>query len=103
MEGIQYELKGLKFAPSLVISFHRLEKLLKKGSRGVVVRLYSMKVKQEDENIPEELKCTLEKYQRVFQEIPKGIHPSRDDEHQIELIHCSPTHISLEEKIIYME
>jgi hypothetical protein len=31
-----------------------------------------MEVKQEDENIPLELKCTLEKHHRVFQEIPKG-------------------------------
>jgi hypothetical protein len=45
-----------------------------------------MEVKQEDENILEELKCTLENLHRVFQEIPKGIPPSRDHEHQIELI-----------------
>jgi hypothetical protein len=29
---------------------------------------------------------TLEKYHKVFQEIPKGLPPSRDHEHQIELI-----------------
>jgi hypothetical protein len=60
-----------------------MEKILKKGSKGVVVRLYSMEVKQEDENIPEEYKCTLEYHRRVFQEIPKGIPSSRDHEHQI--------------------
>jgi hypothetical protein len=32
------------------------------------------------------LKFTLEKNHRVFQEIDKGIPPSRDHEHQIELI-----------------
>ena len=51
-----------------------------------MVRLYYMELKQEDENIPEELKWTLEKHHNFFQEIPKGLPPSRDHEHQIELI-----------------
>jgi hypothetical protein len=62
-----------------------MEKLLKKGSRGVVVGLYSMEVKKEDENNTKELKCTLEKHHKVFQEIPKGLPPSRYHERQIEL------------------
>jgi hypothetical protein len=37
-----------------------MEKILKKERRGVVVRLYSMEVKHEYENIPGELKSTLE-------------------------------------------
>jgi len=45
-----------------------------------------MEVKKEDENIPEELRCTLQNHYRVFQEIPKGIPPSRYHEHQIKLI-----------------
>jgi hypothetical protein len=49
LEGIQYELKGLKYGPSQVIISHRMEKLLKKRSKGVVVKLYSMEVNQEDE------------------------------------------------------
>jgi hypothetical protein len=39
-----------------------MEKILKRGSRGFVVRLYSMEVKQGDENILEEFKCTLENH-----------------------------------------
>ena len=62
-----------------------MEKILKKGSRGVVVRLYYMEVNHEDENILVELKCTLEKNHKVFQEIPKGLPPSRYHERQIEL------------------
>jgi hypothetical protein len=89
LEGSQHELKGLKIGPSQVINSHRMEKILKEGSRVVVVGLYSMEVKQEDENIPEELKWTLEKHHKVFQEIPNGIPSSRDHEHQIELIHGS--------------
>jgi hypothetical protein len=45
LEGIHYELKGLKFAPSWVINSQRRENLLKKGSSGVMVKLYSMEVK----------------------------------------------------------
>ena len=52
LEGIQYELKGLKYALSWVINSHRMENILKKGSRGFVVRLYSMEVNKEDKNIP---------------------------------------------------
>jgi hypothetical protein len=48
-----------------------------------------MEVKKKDDNIPKELKCILEKHHRVFREIPKGIPPLRDHEHQIELIHGS--------------
>jgi hypothetical protein len=46
LEGIQYELKGLKSTPSQVIISHRMENILKRGSKGVVVRHYSMEVKQ---------------------------------------------------------
>jgi hypothetical protein len=86
LEGIQYELKGLKYALSQVTNSHRMETLIKKGSKGVVVRLYYVKVKQEDENISEELKCTLEKHHRAFQGIPIELPPYLDHEHHIELM-----------------
>jgi hypothetical protein len=44
-----------------------MENIRKKGSRGFVVRLFSMEIKQEYKNIPEELKNTLEMHHRVFQ------------------------------------
>jgi hypothetical protein len=37
LKGIQYEQKGLKFGPSQVINSHIMEKIIKKGSKGVVV------------------------------------------------------------------
>jgi len=67
LEGIQYELKGLKYTPSEVIGSHRIKNILKNRSRGLAVKLCFMEVKQEDENIREELKFTLEKNHRVFQ------------------------------------
>ena len=45
-----------------------------------------MEVKHEDENIPYDFKCTLENRHRILQDIPQGLPPSRDHEHQIELI-----------------
>jgi hypothetical protein len=63
-----------------------MENLIKNGSKGVMVKLYSMEVKQEDENIPKELIYTLEKHYRFFQEIPKGLPPYRYHEHKIKLI-----------------
>jgi hypothetical protein len=68
LEGIQYELKGLKYGPSQIINSRRIEKLQKKGSKRVVVKLYFMEIKKKYENIPEELRCTLEKYYRVCPE-----------------------------------
>jgi hypothetical protein len=56
VEGIEYELNGLKSPPSQMINSHRMENILKKGCSGVIARLYSMEVKQENENIPLELK-----------------------------------------------
>jgi hypothetical protein len=49
-------------------------------------RLYSMEVKQENENIPKELKGTLEKHHRFFQEILERLPPLRYHEHRIEFI-----------------
>lgn len=46
-----------------------------------MAKLSSTEVKKGDENIPKELKCTLEKHCRIFEEIPKGLPPSRDHEH----------------------
>jgi hypothetical protein len=69
-----------------------MENILKNGRNGVMVRLYSLEVKQEDENIQEESKVTLKKYHIFFQEIPKGIPPSRYHDHQIELILGSNPH-----------
>jgi hypothetical protein len=43
-----------------------MEQFLKKGSSGAVVRLYSKELKQEDESIHEELKCTLENHHKVL-------------------------------------
>jgi hypothetical protein len=63
-----------------------MEKILKKGSKGVVVKIYAMGFNHEDENNPEELIYTLEKNYRIFEEIPKGPPPYRDHELQIELI-----------------
>ena len=65
---------------------HRMEEILKIGSKGVVVKLYYMEVKKNNKNILEELKRTLENHFMMFQEIPKGLSPSRYHEHQIELI-----------------
>jgi len=86
MEVIEYELHLFKHTPSKMIISHRMEKTLKKGCSGVIVRLCSMEVKLEDENIPLELKYTMEKIHRFFQELFKVLPPFRDHEHQIELI-----------------
>ena len=45
-----------------------------------------MEVKHANENILDDLKYTLEKHHRFFQDIPKGIHPFIEHEGQIELI-----------------
>lgn len=55
-----------------------MEKLIKKSRTGVIARFYSMEVKHKDGNIPDDLKGNLEKHHRVFQDIPKGLLPSKE-------------------------
>ena len=86
LEGIQYEHKELKYTPSQIIISHRMENLLKNICTRVIAIIYTMEVKHDDRNIPNDLKSTLEKHNSVFQGIHKGLPPSRDHGHQIELI-----------------
>jgi len=71
---------------------HRMEKILRNGCSGDISILHYMKVKQEDENVPIELKCTLENNHRVLQEISNDLPPFRDHEHQIVIIPGSTLH-----------
>ena len=86
LEGIQYELKELKYTPSQIIISHRMENLLKNICTRVIARIYSTEVKHEDENIPNDLKHILEKHHRVLQDIPKWIITYQYHENQLELI-----------------
>ena len=49
-----------------------------------------MEVKHEDEGIPYDLKGALEKSHRVFQDLPKGVPPSRYHEREIEIESSPP-------------
>jgi len=51
LEGVQYELGSFQ-----AVIFHKMEKPLKKGINGILLKLYSMEVMKKDENILEELK-----------------------------------------------
>ena len=62
VEGILYELKGLKSPSFYIIISYRMENIWKKGCSGLIARIYSVEVKHEDENIPNDSKCNLEKH-----------------------------------------
>lgn len=47
MDRIQYQLNGFLPPPSQVISSHRMEKIIKKGSNGLVSRFYTLEGREE--------------------------------------------------------
>ena len=59
LEGIQYQLNGFVPPPSQVINSHRMEKLIKKGSHGLIARCYALEGQEEQEATPLELQEVL--------------------------------------------
>jgi hypothetical protein len=69
-----------------VISSNDITKLLKKGHRGVIVKLCSQDVKTSKPYIPLDLQGTIDKHSKVFEDIPRGIPPTQNHDHVIHLI-----------------
>ena len=59
LKGTQYQLNGFVPSPSQVISSHRMEKLIKKGSQGLIARCYALEGLEEQEATPSELQEVL--------------------------------------------
>ena len=69
-----------------MISSNSMTKLLKKGHQGVIEQLCSLDVQTSKPYIPQGLQRIIDKNSKLFEDIPKGLPPTRNHDHEIHLI-----------------
>jgi hypothetical protein len=63
-----------------------MTKLLKKGHQGFIAQICSLDVQTSNPSIPLDLQGIIDKNSKVFEDIPKGLPPTRNQDHNIHLI-----------------
>jgi hypothetical protein len=63
-----------------------MTKLLKKGHQGIIAKICSLDVQTSKLSIPQDLQRIIDKHSKVFEDIPKGLPPTRNHDHEIHLI-----------------
>jgi hypothetical protein len=63
-----------------------MKKLLKKGHQRIIAQLCSLDVQTSKPSIPQDLQRIIDKHSKVFEDIPKGLPPTRNHDHEIHLI-----------------
>jgi hypothetical protein len=63
-----------------------MTKLLKKGHQGIIAQLCLLDVQTSKPSIPLDLQRIIDKPSKVFEDIPKGLPPTRNHDHEIHLI-----------------
>jgi hypothetical protein len=63
-----------------------MKKLLKKGHQGVISQLCSINVQTSKPSIPLDIQGIIDNHSKVFEDIPKGIPPTRNHDHAIHLV-----------------
>jgi hypothetical protein len=86
LEGKEIELRGITGKPGKVISSNGMTQLLKKGHQGIIAKLLSLDVQTSKPSIPQDLQRIIDKHSKVFEDIPKGLPPTRNHDHEIHLI-----------------
>jgi hypothetical protein len=69
-----------------VIISNGMTKLLKKGHQGVIGQLCSLDVQTSKPSISQDLQGIIDKHSKVFEDIPKGLSPTQNHDHEIHLI-----------------
>jgi hypothetical protein len=69
-----------------VIISNGMKKLLKKGHQGVIAQLCSLDVQTSKPSIPQDLQRIIDNNSKVFEDIPKGLPPTQNHDHEIHLI-----------------
>jgi hypothetical protein len=64
-EGHQYKFQGITTSSPEIISYHLMEKLLKKGHSSVITQLHAIQA-TETHFVPQDLQAILSKHQLVF-------------------------------------
>src|SRR6202522_4744965 len=86
VEGKEIELRGITGKPGKVISSNDMTKLLKKGHQGIIAQLCSLDVQTSKPSIPQDIQRIIDTHSKVFEDIPKGLPPTRNHDHEIHLI-----------------
>jgi hypothetical protein len=86
LEGKEIELRGITGKLGKVISSNGMTKLLKKGHQGVIAQLCSLYVQTSKPSIPQDLQRIIDNHSKVFEDIPKGLPPTQNHDHEIHLI-----------------
>jgi hypothetical protein len=86
LEEKEIELRGITGKPCKVIISNGMKKLLKNGNQGVIAQLCSLHVQTYKPSIPLDLQGIIDKNSKVFEDIPKGLPPTRNHDHDIHLI-----------------
>jgi hypothetical protein len=86
LEGKEFELRGITGKPSKVVSSNGTTKLLKNRHHGVIVQLCSPDVQTSNPSIPLDLQGIIDNHSKVFEDIIRGLPPTRDHDHAIHLI-----------------
>ena len=86
LEGKKIELRGITGKLSKVIISNGMKKLLKNGHQGVIAQLCSLDVQTSNPSIPLDLQGIIDKHSKVFEDIPRGLPPTRNHDHAIHLI-----------------
>jgi hypothetical protein len=80
------EFRGITGKPGKVISSNGVTKLLKKGHQGIIAQLCSLDFQTSKPSIPQDLQGIIDKNSKVFEDITKGLPPTRNHDHEIHLI-----------------
>jgi hypothetical protein len=83
LEGKEIELRGITLKPDKVISSNDMTKLLKNGHQGIIVQLCSLDVQTYKPSIPQDLQRIIDNHSKVFEDIPKGLAPTQNHDHEI--------------------
>jgi hypothetical protein len=62
-----------------------MTKLLKKGHQGIIAQLCSLYVQTSKPSIPQDFQGIIDKHSKVFEDILKGLPPTRNHDHEIHL------------------
>jgi hypothetical protein len=94
-EGNEFELRGIKGKPYKIDSAHGMTKILKKQQRAVIVQLCSLDLQTSKLVVSQDIQKIIDNYSKEF-DTPKGLPPTRDRDHAINLIPGSvPSNIRL--------
>jgi hypothetical protein len=83
LEGKEILLRGITGKPGKVIRSNGMTNFLKRGHQGVIAKLCSLDVQTYKPSIPQDLQGIIDKHSKVFEDIPKGLPPTRNHDHEI--------------------